>query len=84
MQYILVFLECTVLSSAYVLERKGGRGIVVAKTLHCSLSSAGCVLFSAQLNTLEKVSAVRSQRPVQAERSVFAGRVLGTNIRRHD
>jgi hypothetical protein len=37
-------------------------------------TTAGCVLSSAQLNTLEKVSAVRSQRPVQAERSVFAGR----------
>ena len=37
-------------------------------------ATAGCVLSSAQLNTLEKVSAVRSQRPVQAERSVFAGR----------
>jgi hypothetical protein len=36
-------------------------------------TTAGCVLSSAQLNTLEKVSAVRSQRPVQAERSVFAG-----------
>jgi hypothetical protein len=36
-------------------------------------ATAGCVLSSAQLNTLEKVSAVRSQRPVQAERSVFAG-----------
>ena len=33
-----------------------------------------CVLSSAQLNTLERVSAVRSQRPVQAEKSVFAGR----------
>jgi hypothetical protein len=37
-------------------------------------ATVGCVLSSAQLNTLEKVSAVRSQRPVQAERSVFAGR----------
>jgi hypothetical protein len=63
------------------------------RTLHCSLSSgraaavtatAGCVLSSAQLNTLEKVLAVRSQRPVQAERSVFAGRVPGADIRRSD
>jgi hypothetical protein len=43
-------------------------------------TTAGCVLSSAQLNTLEKVSAVRSQRPVQAERSVFAGRGRGDTI----
>ena len=57
--------------------KKGGVEVSSSRP-HCSPSSsmpatAGCVLSSAQLNTLEKVSAVRSQRPVQAERSVFAG-----------
>jgi len=40
-------------------------------------ATAGCVLSSAQLNTFRgpsEVSAVRSQRRVQAEKSVFAGR----------
>jgi hypothetical protein len=60
------------------VRKKGGVEASSSLRLHRSPSSsmpatAGCVLSSAQLNTLKKVSAVRSQRPVQAERSVFAG-----------
>jgi hypothetical protein len=43
------------------------------------LATASCVLSLAQLNTLKKVSAVRSQRSIQAERSVFAG-LLNANF----
>jgi hypothetical protein len=43
-------------------------------------ATAGCVLSSAQLNTLEKVSAVRSQRPVQADPSSLA--VSGADVNR--
>ena len=71
------------MSSACVSERKGvevssSRTALLSQLQHAAAvaATAGCVLSSAQLNTLEKVSAVRSQRPVQAERSVFAGRLL--------